>query len=122
VGDGAKVLDQFGLGHADAEVLDREGLRLVVGGDVDLEFEFVIEDLLLGQLGVAQLFQGVGGVGDKLADKDFLFRVERVGEDIEELADLGLELEFLRRGVGHGKRRRAVSKRGLAAKSSGGAF
>jgi hypothetical protein len=51
---------------------------------------------------VAEFFEGVGGVGDQLADEDFFLRVERVDDDIEELLDLGLELEFLRCGGGHG--------------------
>ena len=102
MGNRAEVLDQFALGHANAEVLDRNGLGFIVGRDVDLEFKLIVEDLLLGELRVAELLQGVGRVGHELADEDFLLRVELVGDDIEELADLGLELEFLRRGGGHG--------------------
>jgi hypothetical protein len=77
-------------------------LRLVVGGDVDLQLQLVVEDVLLGELEVAELLQRVGGVGDELTDEDLLLRVERMDDDIEQLLDLGLEFEFLRSGVGHG--------------------
>ena len=101
--DRAEVLDQLIAGHADPVVLDRDRLGLVVGGDVDLKVEFVVEDFLLGELRMAQLFQRVGGVGHELAEENFLLRVERVDDDIEQLLDLGLEFEFLRRGRGHGR-------------------
>ena len=101
MGDGAEVFDEFGAGHTNASVLDRDGLGFVVGGDVDLELEFVVEDLLLGQLRMAELFEGIGGVGNQFTDEDFFLRVERVNDDIEQLLDLGLELEFLRSGRGH---------------------
>jgi len=94
VGDGAEIFDEFGLRHADAEILNREGLRLVIGGEVDLELGLVVEDFLFGDLRVAEFFKRVGRVGNQLADEDFLLRVERVDDDIEELFDLGLELEF----------------------------
>ena len=50
---------------------------------------------------MAQLLERVGGVGNQFADEDFLLGVERMNDDIEELLDLGLELEFLRSGRGH---------------------
>jgi hypothetical protein len=100
VGDRAQVLHELLARHADAEILDRDGLRLVVGADIDLELELVVEELLFGDLGVTELFERVGGVRHQLADEDFLLRVERVDDDIEQLLDLGLEFELLRR-VGH---------------------
>ena len=100
MGDGAEILDQFGPGHADAEILDREGPGLVIRRDVDLAGQTVVEDLLLHELQMAQLFERVGSIGDQLAHEDFLLRVERVDHDIEQLANFGLKLEFLR--CGHG--------------------
>jgi hypothetical protein len=97
-----RFFDELGPGHADAKVLDRDGLRLVVGGDVDLE-PGRRRRCPSRSAGVAELLEGVGGVGDQLADEDFLLRVERVDDDIEELLDLGLELELLRCGGGHGR-------------------
>ena len=51
---------------------------------------------------MALFLQGVGGVGDQLADEDLLLRVERVDDDIEQLLDLGLEFEGLGGGGGRG--------------------
>ncbi len=119
MGDRAEVLDQLGLGHPDAEVLDREGLGLVVGRDVDLELELVVEDVLLGELQVALLLEGVGGVRDQLPHEDLLLRVEGVDDDIEQLLDLGLELEGLWSGGGHGcVKRGTVSLRQSREKST----
>jgi hypothetical protein len=53
---------------------------------------------------MAELFQRVRRVGDQLAHEDLLLRVERMDDDIEQLADLGLELEGL--GSGHGEKGR----------------
>ena len=100
MGDRAEVLDQLGVRHADAEVLDREGPGLVVGCQVDLQRQAVVENLLLHDLKVAHFLERVGGIGDQLPHEDLLLRVERVDDDIEQLADFGLELEFLWRGHG----------------------
>lgn len=101
MGDGAEVLHQFLASHADAEVLDRNRLRLVIGRDVDLKVETVVEDFLFGELSVPQLFERVGGIRHQLTDEDFLLGVEGMDDDIEQLLDLGLELELLRCGGGH---------------------
>ena len=100
--DGAEVFDELVARHTDAVVLNREGLGLVVGGETDLELGLVVEDFFLRDLGVAEFFEGVGSIGNQLADEDFLLGVERVDDDIEQLLDLGLELEFLRCVGGHG--------------------
>jgi len=95
------MVPRFSTRHAQAEILDGERLCLVVGGDVDLELGLVVEDLLLGELEVAELLDGVGGVGHQLTDEDFLLRVERVDDDIEQLLNLGLELVLLRSVLRH---------------------
>ena len=41
------------------------------------------------------LVDGVGGVADQLAEEDLLVGVERVGDEVEELLQLGLELQLL---------------------------
>jgi len=71
VGDGAEVFDELGAGHAEAGVLDGEGLGGLVGREVDLKRELVVSDVLFGELEVAEFFDGVGGVGNELADEDF---------------------------------------------------
>ena len=47
MGDSTKVLDEFIFCHADAEVLNGEEAGIVVGGNVDFEFEVVVVDFLL---------------------------------------------------------------------------
>ena len=42
------------------------------------------------------LVDRVGGVADQLAKEDLLLRVERMDDQIEQLLELGLELEFFR--------------------------
>jgi len=106
MGDRAEVFDQLGLGHADPEVLDRQGFGLVVGRDVDLQLQLVVEDLLFGQLEMPELLQRVGGIGDQFADEDLLLGVKRVDDDIEQLLDLSLELKGLRFGHGDKDRRK----------------
>jgi len=65
-----------------------------------LEGQVFVEDPLLGELQVAHLLEGVGSVGHQLPDEDFLFRVEGMDDDIEQLLDLGLEFEGLGSGSG----------------------
>ena len=101
MGDRAEVLDEFVTSHADAMVLDRDGLGLFVGGDGDLELELVVVDILFCDLRVAQFFQRIRGIGNELTHEDFFLGVERVDNDIEELFDLSLELKFLWCGLGH---------------------
>jgi hypothetical protein len=59
MGDRPQVLHKLGLGHANAEVLDCERLRLVVRRNVDLEFRLIVENGLLRHLKVALLLKGI---------------------------------------------------------------
>src|SRR5207249_3511329 len=93
VGDRTEIFNKLGAGHADAEILNRNRLRLVVRGDVDLEVELFVVDVFLGELEMTEFLEGVRGVGHQLAHENFFFRVERVDDDIEQLLDFGLELE-----------------------------
>ena len=100
VGDGAEVFDELVTGHAEAVIGDGEGAFFLVGGEGDFEGEIGLEDVVFGELGVAEFFEGVRGVGDELADEDFPVGVEGVDDDVEELFDFGLEFVF----GGHGFR------------------
>ena len=96
--DGAEVLDHLRPAHADAVVVHRQG----AGRGVDLQGDL---ELARGQLRAAQrleadLVERVGGVGDQLAQEDVLVRVQRVDHEVQQLADLGLELVALGR-LGH---------------------
>ncbi len=48
------------------------------------------------------LLQRIGGVGHQLAHEDLAVGVERVDDDVEKLADFGLELVLGGFFVGHG--------------------
>ena len=63
MGDRAEILDQLGLRHADAGILDRQRLGGLVGGEADLELARLVGDVLFRELQVAELFQRVGRVG-----------------------------------------------------------
>ncbi len=90
--------DEVFLVHADAGVGDGEGLVGFVEFEVDARRVDAIADEglvpVVGEGEVAQLVERVGGVGDELAEEDLRVRVERVDDQLEELADFGLELLF----------------------------
>ena len=108
VRDRAEILDQLGLRHADAGVREGDRFRLVVGGDGDLQRQLGLEDLGAGGLEELELLRGVGGIGDQLADEDFLIGVEGVGDDLEQLPDLRLERVFFRGGHKGGRKKRIL--------------
>ena len=60
----------------------------------------------LAQRLVAQLFAGVGGVGDEFAHKDVAVRIDRVDHQVQQPRDIGFELLGLGVGVGGGFRLR----------------
>ena len=86
--------------HTDAVVRYGKGLGLFVDGEGDSEIGVAFGQLRLGQGLVTKPVAGVGRVGDQLAQEDFLMAVERMGDDIEKLADFRLKGEFFyRHGV-----------------------
>ena len=96
MGDGAEVFDEFVTGHAETVIRDGEGALFFVGGEGDFQRQVGLEDVVLRELGMAELFEGVGSVRDELAHKDFAVRVKRVDDDVEDLFDFGLEFVFCR--------------------------
>ena len=78
LGDGTKVVDHVGLGHADTGVADGERLVLLVGRDADVELLLGLERRRVSQRLVADLVERIRAVGDDLAKEDLLVRVERV--------------------------------------------
>ena len=70
---------------------------------VELEVDAGIEgERLVGFVGegeVTELVEGVGGVGDELAEKDLRMRVEGVNDELEELIDFGLKFAFRHRFI-----------------------
>jgi hypothetical protein len=91
LGDGAQVVDGLLRAHADAVVPDGEGAGLFVNQDAHVQVGRVfIQGGVVERL-KAQLVAGVGRVGDQLAQEDFLVGVQRVGDEVQQLLDFGLE-------------------------------
>jgi hypothetical protein len=101
VGDGADVVHDLLLGHAHAGVGHGEGPGFFVRVDADLQVQVRVGDLGPAAGLEADFLQGVRGVGDQFAQEDLAVGVQGVDQDIEELADFGLELVG-GAGFGHG--------------------
>ena len=90
-GDGPEVGGDLLAGHADAVVPHRDGARVVVERDADLQIAVALVETVVGQGLEPELVRGVGGVGDQFPEEDLLVAVERVDHQIQQLPDLGLE-------------------------------
>ena len=91
-GDGAQVLLQPLLRHADAIVGDGQGAGNLVGGEGNFEVGAVQPHLIVGEGLVGQLVHRVAGVGDQLPQEDLLVGVDGVDHQIQQPLGLGLEL------------------------------
>ena len=89
-GDDAQILLQIGIVHADAVVA--EGAGLLIGADGDGKILPLHAHLLIRQGAVAQLVDGVGGVGQDLPQEDLLMGVDGVDHQLQQT--LGLRLKF----------------------------
>ena len=85
--------------HADAVVADRQRLRRLVGGKLDLELGIVGDEFGLGDRLIAQLVAGIGGIGDEFAQEDVAVGIDRMHHEMQELGDFRLELMGLRFGL-----------------------
>ena len=90
-GDGSEIVDEVGLGHSDSRVLDGQRVVGLVGDELDLELGLGIEDGAVRERLVADFVEGIGRVGDELAEEDFLVGVESVDDQREELVDVSGE-------------------------------
>ena len=92
MGDGAEVLVQFVLGHADAVV--GHGDRALIGGKVHRDGQVVAahSHRRVGEAAEVQLVHRVGRVGDELAQEDLAIGVDGVDHEVEQLLALCLEL------------------------------
>ena len=90
-GNGAEVLCQLGLGHANAVVPNRQRAGRCVRDDADLQDLSVVQQSWLFQCCETSLVERVGGVRNQLAQEDLLVAVQGVDHQIEDLADLGLK-------------------------------
>ena len=95
--DGAKrVFHLFG-GQADTIVADGQTACLLVAADGDLAVNH-LGRITCAQHGELALVDGVGRVGDQFAKENLLLRIQRIDDDIENPAGIGLEIKSL---VGH---------------------
>ena len=102
-GDGADVLDHFLPVHADAVVGQRYGAGVLVEADANLEFGIVFPQRVVRQRLKAQLVGRIRGVGNQLAQENFLVAVERMNHQLQQLFDFGLKAQgFLVCCDGHG--------------------
>ena len=92
VGDGAQVLVQFVLGHADAVV--GHGDRPLVGGKAHRDGQVVAahSHRRVGEAAEVQLVHRIGRVGDKLAQENLAVGVDGVDHEVEQFLALCLEL------------------------------
>ena len=95
-GDNSQIVDHLVLGHADARVFDGDGGVSLVWDDLDEKVWLGFDFLWVGDRLVADLVQRIGGVGDQLAQEDFLVGVEGVNDQAHQLLDVGIECECLR--------------------------
>ena len=91
LGDGAQILDDFLVAHADAVIAHGEGSRLLVVLDSNLQIALSLVQMIVRQRFESQLVRRIGSVGDQLPQEDLLVAVERVDHEVEQLLDLGLE-------------------------------
>ena len=103
LGDGADVVDDVLPGHADAVVGHRDCPRRRVVADPDAGLGVVFEERGIAHRLEPQLVGGIRGIRDELAQEDLLVAVQGVDHQVQELRDLGLELEdVLGRRIWHG--------------------
>jgi hypothetical protein len=91
LGDRSQVLDRLVARQADAVVGDGDGACFLVEGDPNPEFAVVAVEAGIVQRLEAQPVAGIRGVGDQLAQENFLVAVQRVDHQIQQLFDFCLK-------------------------------
>jgi len=94
--DGTEVVYEIGFGHTDTGIDDCDGVVGFVGDDTNVQALGVGVELgLVGKTLIANLVQGIRGVGNHFSQEDFLVAVERVNDQAQQLIDFGLESKGL---------------------------
>ncbi len=91
-GDDAQVVLQIIRVHADAVVADGQQPLFLVQHQPDGKLIPLDAHLVIGQAEVAQLVDGVGGVGNDFTQENFLMRVNGVYHEIQQTLGFRLEL------------------------------
>ena len=92
MGDGTQVGFELVARHADAGIGNGDGACVLVEGNIDGKVVLRNGDRGISEALEVELVHRVGCVGNKLAQEDFLVRVDGVDHQIEELFALSLEL------------------------------
>ena len=92
LGDGAQVLFQFVLRHADAVVADGQRAALLIGLNVDLQVIFRDADRRVGQALEVALVASVRSVGNQLTQENLAVCIDRIDHQVEQFFAFGLEL------------------------------
>ena len=92
LGDGAEVLLQLLLIHADAIVGHGQNVVLGIALEPDLEVAAAEAHLVVGQAQIGQLVDGVGRVGYELTQEDLLVGIDGIDHQIEQALGFRLEL------------------------------
>ena len=92
VGDHTQMVFQLTLVHADAVIADGQRAIFLIRRQDDAEIIPVQAHLIICQSQIAQLVDGVGGVGNDLPQEDLLVGIDGVDHQIQQ--PLGLRLEL----------------------------
>ena len=92
LGDGAQVLFQIFLGHADTVIGDGQGAGFLIGLDMDLQVIFRNADAGVGQALEIALIAGIGCVGNQLTQEDIAVGVDGVDHQVHQFFAFGFEL------------------------------
>ena len=91
-GNGAKVLFQLILSHANAVIADGQGAVLFIGCNMNVQVFFFYVDGGVRQALEIQLVAGIRCVGDQLTQEDLAVCIDRIDHQVKQLFALGLKL------------------------------
>ena len=91
-GDGAQVLFQLLLRHADAVIGDGDGTAVFIQRQVNFVVLLAAGHGMIGEAFEIELVNGVAGVADELPQKDLLVGVDAVDHQVQQLFAFGFEL------------------------------
>ena len=94
-GDGAQVVLQLLLGHADAVIGDGEGAVLFVRCHSDGKVRRLYINAAIAEGQIGQLVNGVAGVGNDLPQENLFVGINGIDHQVHQPFGLGLKLFFL---------------------------
>ena len=103
--DSAQIFNEVLLIEADAVISNRQGLCFLVELEIDPIRAIARRQCFVGERCVAELVARIRRIGNQLAQKNLLFAIKRIGDDVQQAADFCLKLmafttanDFVRRG------------------------